>query len=81
MQKERKAVIERGVWIPIEICKNDIIERASGLVNGGYRTENPAIALPIPLCNKLGITALEPTEEPSLWLTNIFVRVRIFVED
>jgi len=81
MQEKRRAVIEKGVWIPIEIRENNIIERTSGLVNGGYRTENPAIALPIPLCNKLDITAVEPTEEPSLWLTNTFVDVRILVRD
>lgn len=50
-----KKLEERGVWVPIEIRMRDIIERTLGLINTGYRTEEPYIALPTHLAKKLGM--------------------------
>jgi len=75
-------ILQRGVWIPIEVRKGDIVEKTSGLVNGGYRVEEPHIALPITLCKRLGIHPKKPEPyEPSLWITNESIEVRVVTED
>ena len=75
-------IAQRGVWVPIEIKKDEKRELTSGLVNSGYRVEGPYIALPAGLCKKLGIVPREPEPyESSLWVTNETLFVRIVTKD
>jgi len=74
---------EIGAWIPIEITteKEDIVERTTGLLNGGFRTLRPTIALPLPLCRKFGIEGLYFVGNNRLMRTNRRVYVRIVTRD
>ncbi len=82
MEGEVKRLEERGVWLPLEIKTERGIVRTSGLLNSGYRVEEPHIALPVLLCRKLSIEPIrfEP-DAPDLWITDKVVDVRIVVGD
>jgi len=73
---------EKGVWVPIEVRSGDIIEKTTGLLNTGYRTEEPYIAIPGSLSRRLNISpkGIEETA-PSLLKTDSEVEVRVVTED
>ncbi len=74
---------EVGAWIPLEIRKErtENTEKTSGLLNGGFRTLTPMIALPLILCKKLEIEGLYFVGDNRLMKTNQHVYVRIVTRD